>query len=580
MNYDLRNAARTWVLPFVLVAAILIGINLLWLIPALQNIRGAASVLALEIADRLRADTNFFLSTTLAELSFAAEDIAHEPERAKLTIQLLMKRQPGFRNVVLLDRTANEIIQIDRYELVGNTKIRDYSKHGYFYLALEGASNFGTLQVSPELEPFITLAVPVQRAGRVENILVADLSLRSLITAVSHIRPEQGVAYILDKDGFQIVHPDLTEILKRQNFLSRQIAQKTLIDGEIADGLAAEDFYVNDRGVETFTVGVPIPIAQLGLFYEQPRSQAFAGERQAILIAVATILLGIFVFIFFIRNNVRLTALNAKLGDLLRELDSVGKMLVRRDIELMRANVRLEALDQAKSEFVSVAAHQLRTPLTGIKWTLSTLLEEVSQFTVEQKKIISDAFSAAGHLTELINDLLDVARIEEGRFGFKLKTQFIAPLFKEMSEAFARVIREKGISYHQDIPSRLPALSFDYDKLGIALANLLDNSIKYTPPGGKISFKVSAEPNRLLISITDSGIGIPKEQSYRIFGKFFRSANAQLYHTGGTGLGLYVVKSIVNRHGGTIWFDSVEDKGTTFYVSLPLAEVNQRPLEK
>lgn len=542
MNYDLRNAARTWVLPFVLIAAILIGINLLWLIPALQNVRSAASVLALEIADRLRADTNFFLSTTLAELSFAAEDIAHEPERAKLAIQLLMKRQPGFRNVVLLDRTANEIIQIDRYELTKGAKVRDYSKQSYFYLALEGSPNFGTLQVSPELEPFITLAVPVQRAGRVENILVADLSLRSLVVAVSYVKPEQGVAYILDKDGFQIVHPDLTEILKRQNFLSRQIAQKTLIDGEIADGLAAEDFYVNDHNVETFTVGVPISIAQLGLFYEQPRSKAFAGERRMVVIAAVTTLIGILALFVMVRSNRRLAAANARL----RELDSI------------------------KSEFVSVAAHQLRTPLTGIKWTLNTLLEEMQGFSSEQKKILEDSFGATNRLTELINDLLNVARIEEGRFGFTMRLQSLIPVIQDVALRFKKISVDKGIDFSVSLPEKTPELTFDEEKISMVLENIIDNAMKYTPPPGKVSLTVSVEDDHVIVAVKDTGIGVPREQFHRLFTKFFRSANAQLYQTTGTGLGLYVSKNIIDQHRGKIWLESEEDRGSTFFFSLPI----------
>lgn len=542
MNYDLRNTVRTWVLPFVLIAAILIGINLLWLVPALQNVRSAASVLALEIADRLRADTNFFLQTTLAELSFVAEDIAHEPERAKLTIQLLMKRQPGFRNVVMLDRTANEIIQIDRYALIKDVKIRDYSKQSYFYLALEGSPNFGTLQVSPELEPFITLAVPVERAGRVVNILVADLSLRPLIAAVSYVKPEQGVAYILDKDGFQIVHPDLTEILKRQNFLSRPIVQKTLVDGEVADGLAGEDFYVNDHHVEAFTVGVPIPIAQLGLFYEQPRSQAFAGERRMIVIAAVTTFIGILALFVMVRSNRRLSA----------------------------ANVRLLELDSVKSEFVSVAAHQLRTPLTGVKWTINTLLEEPQGLTTEQKKILQDAFGAANRLTELINDLLNVARIEEGRFGFAMHLQSLIPVIQDVALRFKKIAADKGIDFSVSLPKEAPEFTFDEEKISMVLENLIDNAMKYTPPSGKVFLTVWIKDDNVVVAVRDTGIGVPREQFHRLFTKFFRSANAQLYQTTGTGLGLYVSKNIIDQHRGKIWLESEEDKGSTFFFSLPI----------
>jgi signal transduction histidine kinase len=466
-------------------------------------------------------------------------------------------------------RSGKEILRTNLSGSVPKNELRDHSREPYLYLALEGGAGFSTIFLSPEFEPHSRLSVPVRHGGKVEQVLVADLNLMPVVRAVRDLKIG-GHIYIVDRNGVQIVHPDIAEILRGSNFLHRSIVQKVTVEGRLAKGLLPEDEYINERGESTFTVGKLISTPRLGIFFEQPRSQALAGERQAILIAVMTVVLGILIFIFFIRNNIRLTALNVKLRDLLRELDGVGKMLVRRDIELTRANTRLEALDRAKSEFVSVAAHQLRTPLTGIKWAMSLLLEEPQKLAFDQKKVIEDAFNATKRLTNLINDLLNVARMEEGHFGFHMKTQPLALLLKEISDMFAPALADKGITYNLDIPAQIPLLSFDHDKMGMAIGNLVDNAIKYTPAGGKVSLKVFPEVLRVVISISDSGIGIPKEQLNRVFSKFFRSANAQLYRTDGTGLGLYVAKNIITQHGGTMWFESAEDKGSTFYFSLPL----------
>lgn len=566
------SAFMRWALPFLITVAGLVAVNLLWLIPTIGNIRSSASILALEIVDRVHSDVTAYLGSSLRELDITADDIAREPERVNLTLNRFLRNNPNFTDISLVGRGGKEILRVNQSGLVPQNELRDYSKESYFYLALEGGSGFSTIFLSPESEPHSRLSVPVRSATGVEQVLVADLNLMPVVLALRDLKID-GHIYIVDRNGVQILHPDIAEILRGSNFSHRPIVQKVTIEGRLSNGLLPEDRYINERGESTFTVGKLISTPRLGIFFEQPRTNALIGERQAILIAVMTVVLGVLIFIFFIRNNVRLTALNIKLHDLLRELDGVGKMLVRRDIELMRANTRLEALDKTKSEFVSVAAHQLRTPLTGIKWAMSLLLEEPAKLASDQKKVVEDAFNATKRLTNLINDLLNVARIEEGHFGFNVKTQSLVPLLKEVSDTFAKAFADKGIVYDVDISTETPLLEFDYEKISMAVGNLLDNAIKYTPAGGKVSMKVSVERNRVVISISDSGIGVPKEQFDRVFTKFFRSANAQLYRTDGTGLGLYVAKNIVAQHGGSMWFESVEDRGSTFYFSLPLVKI-------
>lgn len=240
------------------------------------------------------------------------------------------------------------------------------------------------------------------------------------------------------------------------------------------------------------------------------------------------------------------------------------------NVKIVRDVTRERLLDKMKSEFVSVAAHQLRTPLTGIKWALSSLAEEASGFTGEQKKILSDAFSATNRLVELINDLLNVARIEEGRFGFNPKPQPLIPLLDSAHMRFKPVAEEKHIVLNFDPGRNIPMANFDEEKMAIVIDNLIENAIKYTAPGGKISVSVTNKNNWIEVAVEDTGIGIPKNQKERMFTKFFRSRNAQLYQTNGTGLGLYVSKNIVEQHGGILWFESEEGKGSTFHFSLPI----------
>jgi len=254
------------------------------------------------------------------------------------------------------------------------------------------------------------------------------------------------------------------------------------------------------------------------------------------------------------------------------EFDKITRQLVRRDLELARANQRLAELDAAKSDFISVAAHQLRTPLTGIKWSYTALLDpDTGPLNTDQQKIASDGLASISNTINLINDLLDVAHIEEGKMEFDIKRQSLIPIAKKAVEGIQLIASEKKIALSAKIPneSDLPDVNVDAEKIGLALANILDNAVKYTPDGGRIDFSLSQEKGFIKIVVQDSGIGIPKKQKNRLFSKFFRADNAVGVQTSGTGLGLYMMKKIIDRHGGKIIVDSDEGKGTAFIITIP-----------
>jgi signal transduction histidine kinase len=255
----------------------------------------------------------------------------------------------------------------------------------------------------------------------------------------------------------------------------------------------------------------------------------------------------------------------------IQEFEKITRQLVRRDLELARANQRLAELDAAKSDFISVAAHQLRTPLTGIQWSYAALLDpKTGSLNEDQKQLLKKGSTAIANVIDLINDLLNVAHIEEGKYEFNFKRQSLLPIAERAVAGLKLVADEKKITLFSKIPaSGLPDINIDGEKIGLALANILDNAIKYTPEGGRIDFSISQERGLIRIVIQDSGIGIPGSQKGRIFTKFFRADNAVGVQTSGTGLGLYMVKKIIDRHNGKITIDSAEGKGTTFIITLP-----------
>lgn len=293
--------------------------------------------------------------------------------------------------------------------------------------------------------------------------------------------------------------------------------------------------------------------------------------RTMLLLALIILLLIIAVVFVIFRTSRRLARFNEKLNELLKENYEVGKILVRRDIELTEANVRLMSLDMSKSEFVSVAAHQLRTPITGIRWSFNALLDkELGELNSEQQKVLEDGLKSSVRMIALINDLLNVARIEEGRFGLRFKKQPFGLIMESVIERHRKTIEEKGIMFFVDVQQGAPAVSIDEDKMNIALDNIFDNATKYTSPGGSITVKVNEENQSIRCAITDTGIGVPKAQLDRLFTKFFRAENALRFQTSGSGLGLYVVKNIIETHGGTIKVESEEGKGTTVSFTLPI----------
>lgn len=552
---------------------IIIGItavNILWLVPAIQNIRLSASTLALEVADHLRSNMELGLKSSLKELHAVTSEITDEPDRAQIILKRFLDNNINFQNVALLDRNGYESIRIDRSKEIYPSDLRDHSRDPFFYLALQSIPNFWGVRLSADNRPYTTLAVPVKRDGNVVWIIIADLNISDL-ARTKGIGRFKGTSYVVDRDGFIILDSNRTEFTKHLNVGNRQVVQRVVVDGHEADGLGPEDLYTNTNNEYMFAVGLPIPLAGWGIFVEQPASSAFGGQRVVIAFAIVTWLLGMSIGFIIGRGNYRLGQLNDRLNELLKENYEVGKILVRRDIELTEANVRLMALDASKSEFVSVAAHQLRTPATGIRWSFNTLLDrELGEINSEQAKALEDGLKSSIRMINLINDLLNVARIEEGRFGLRFKKLSLEPIMQGAIDRHKQAIDEKGILFLLDVKPGISPLNLDEEKINITLDNLLDNAVKYTPPGGTITVKTKEDTTDVCVTISDTGIGISKNQINKLFTKFFRADNAMRFQTSGSGLGLYVVKNVIEAHGGTVAVTSEENKGTTISFTLPI----------
>jgi len=195
----------------------------------------------------------------------------------------------------------------------------------------------------------------------------------------------------------------------------------------------------------------------------------------------------------------------------------------------------------------------------------------LGKITPEQAEFLKKAYQSNERMINLINDLLNVTRIEEGRYLYSLTPVQLEEVCLSVFSLFEEEIKRKGLKFSFQKPKTpLPEVRADKEKIKLVIQNLVENAVKYTLPGKKIVVKLGLKNGEVLFSIKDEGIGIPKDQQERIFTKFFRGANALKMETDGTGLGLFISKNIIEAHGGKIWFKSEENKGSTFYFTLPV----------
>lgn len=228
-------------------------------------------------------------------------------------------------------------------------------------------------------------------------------------------------------------------------------------------------------------------------------------------------------------------------------------------------------LAQKQSDFISIAAHQLRTPLTSIKWALQYLMQSDHTIDAEKRDYLARALHSTNELVIIVNDLLNISRIEEDRFEYEFVEGDIRALTTSAVEQVKELYRDKSVEVTvQPTQTPLPHLAFDHEKLSIAVINVIDNAIKYTPHGGSVTISLTQKTNKISIRVKDTGIGIPARELEHISEKFYRSENARQFHVNGSGLGLFAARKIIEAHNGQLLIESVEGRGTIIEILLPV----------
>lgn len=240
-------------------------------------------------------------------------------------------------------------------------------------------------------------------------------------------------------------------------------------------------------------------------------------------------------------------------------------------------------VDRMKSEFISIASHQLRTPLTAIGWYIELLQKEAGErLSLDQRDYIAQVIDSHHRMVMLVNSLLNVSRIELGRLKIDPEQTDVLRLVADTVKELRPQIEERRLQFKSHLPGKVDAF-VDSRLVQIVLENLLSNAIKYTPTGGAVELRLVLDPEEMRFEVRDTGYGIPRQQQQRIFEKLFRADNVQKTDTVGTGLGLYIAKFSVEAWGGKIWFESDEGHGATFCFTVPRTmrrvEVTQKTIE-
>ncbi len=245
---------------------------------------------------------------------------------------------------------------------------------------------------------------------------------------------------------------------------------------------------------------------------------------------------------------------------------------------LRETNQRLKLLDETKDDFISMASHQLRTPLTSVKGYVSMVLDgDAGPIKPDQRRLLDQAYFSSQRMVYLIADLLNVSRLRTGKFVIEPTSVNLADIVQDEVRQLAETAAGRKLELHYDKPVEYPVLNLDETKIRQVIMNFIDNAIYYTPAGGHITVLLKDNDISIELRVVDDGIGVPKAERHHLFNKFYRAKNAQNARPDGTGLGLFMAKKVIVAQGGAIIFNSQEGKGSTFGFTFPKAALQKLP---
>lgn len=452
--------------------------------------------------------------------------------------------------------------------------------------ALRGQNYFGPVFFTDN-EPRIILASPVvNQQGSIIGVLRGEANLKAVTPLIAQANLGQsGYLYVVDKAGQVIAS---SSQVSSNLMIGTNLRQQAIVSQVLATGLVPE---VNEATVynsaiahqAVFAVARSIPKFGWGIITEWPTQEAMSvvGDVVARFLAGAVFLLIALIIVSFwlarrITRPLRiLTTASALVGQGKFDValptagtDEVGELA--KSFGSMTEG--LKELERLKDEFVFIAAHELRTPVTAIRGYAEMLGDASKDLPETAREFVTRLQQSGGRLATLVNDLLEVARSQAGRLKVETTPQDIVGIISATLAELKPLADEKKHYISFAPPAALPRVLADKDKLQEVLVNLIGNAIKYTSPQGKIEVGVKPDGDSVVTWVKDSGIGIAPEDQAKLFQRFFRVESDETRNIQGTGLGLFIVRQIIEHMNGRIWVESVKGQGSTFIFSLPIAK--------
>lgn len=575
----LRNKVLLFFILIACVPVLILGGTTLYLIDLAH--RRDISSLELQVLDQKEEEIQKFLAESLGVLELQIEslevlEVSKQPWQESLVKEIL-RANPAFLEVTFVGLDGKETAKASLYD--SRPQLLYVADLPGFQAAKKGESFRGEVYHTL-MGPMMSIAAPVKAEGRIVQVLSAEISLFTLSRSVKATRfGATGYVALFDQHGILIAGPE--NVYPGFN-ASQWVRVKNALKGEIVNGLNERDRYESIFGTGA-VVGVARKLETsnwIGVT-EWPIAEADAVmrevRRQVLFVALASILIVLFGAPLFASRLVSpIRNLQAKAGEIEKgNLETSVDIHTHDELEDLgqafnNMTKGLKRLRELKEEFVFVAAHELRTPVTVIKGYASMLLEgDAGRLSQMAKEFLLRIEQSNQRLLQLVEDLLEVARSEAGRIAIEVKDIDAQEPIRATLLELAQLAKEKAISLNYE-SGELPHVLGDGHRIKEIMVNLVGNAIKYTPKNGSVWVFHETKDNEVITHIQDNGFGIPLEAQAKIFQKFYRVQTEEASDIQGTGLGLFIVKQLVEKMNGKIWFVSEQGKGTTFSFSLPL----------
>lgn len=543
------------------------------------------SNLELQLIDQKEQEIRKFFSDTLGIIELRvgfSETSEIDLLQQEFLLDGMLDENRAFEEVSFIRLNGREIIKKSRD---GNERLlQDVSGFASFIAAAKGNNFIGEVHETSS-GPILTIAAPVRnRNNDIIQVISAQVNLSFLVRLVETARlGSSGYLILLDTKG-SIIAPQSAKRADMNARLSQSTRVRRILAGELLDGLDPADRYESLlTQLRVIGAGRRILPAKWILLSEWPISDADGVIQDVRGHVVKVTLLSIFLVLvlvpFFVARLLRPihalqeSAAEIEKGNFQKRVEiSTHDELEDLGTAFNKMTAGLKRLAELRDEFVFIAAHELRSPVTVIKGYVYMLLkEETSAVTVKARGYLENIESANDRLAQLVNDLLEVARSEAGRISIEVGKIDMRESVGAAVEEIRPLASKKSITLQYNTLTDMPLVMADSNRIKEVIINLVSNAIKYSPQGAKVSVSHEVKGKELVTHVKDTGYGIAREAQAKLFEKFYRVRTNDTVNITGTGLGLFIIKELVTKMKGNIWFESEEKKGSTFSFSLPLA---------